>query len=96
MLENHLVYTIRQLQNQLVDIYSGINSGDNDLEQVKLELESMILSIDRENPSYDFERINVKEKCTFCGREDIANTKIVGGYTILETCTDCEEDITVT
>ncbi|NMH72817.1 hypothetical protein HF078_07020 [Bacillus sp. RO2] len=54
MLENHLVYTIRQLQNQLVDIYSGINSGDIDLEQVKLELETIILSIDRENPLYDF------------------------------------------
>lgn len=56
MLDNHLVYTIRQLQGQLVDIYSGINSGDSDLEQVKLELESVILSIDRENPSYDFEK----------------------------------------
>lgn len=55
MLENHLVYKIRQLQNQLVDIYSAINSGDSDLEQVKLELETMILSIDCENPSYNFE-----------------------------------------
>ncbi|WP_342515523.1 hypothetical protein [Sutcliffiella sp. FSL R7-0096] len=55
MLENHLVSTIRQLQNQLMDIYSGINSGDSDLERVKLELENIILSIDRENPSYNFE-----------------------------------------
>lgn len=35
MLENHLVYIIRQLQNQLVDIYSGINACDSDLESVK-------------------------------------------------------------
>ncbi|WP_187442103.1 hypothetical protein [Sutcliffiella horikoshii] len=54
-MNNHLVLMIRQLQNQLVDLYSGINSGDSDLEQVKLELETMILSIDRNNPAYDFE-----------------------------------------
>jgi hypothetical protein len=33
-------------------------------------------------------------KCTFCGREsDIHDTKTVGGYTILECCTDCEAEI---
>lgn len=33
------------------------------------------------------------KKCTFCGREDKQNTKIVGGYEILESCTDCEVEI---
>ncbi|MFE8703961.1 hypothetical protein ACFYKX_25645 [Cytobacillus sp. FJAT-54145] len=33
-------------------------------------------------------------KCTFCGRNsDCHNTKFVGGYQILECCTDCEEAI---
>lgn len=34
------------------------------------------------------------EKCTFCGREsDSHKTKSVGGYQILECCTDCEHEI---
>ncbi|UUV46131.1 hypothetical protein [Bacillus phage vB_BanS-Thrax1] len=34
------------------------------------------------------------EKCQFCGREDDAHkTKNVGGYEILECCTDCEAEI---
>lgn len=35
------------------------------------------------------------EKCTFCGREgsDSNKTKVVGGYIILDVCTDCEEEI---
>lgn len=33
------------------------------------------------------------EKCTFCGSEEVCKTKIVGGYTILESCVDCEEEI---
>lgn len=56
MLENHLVHKIRQLQGQLVDLYSGINSGDSDIENVKMELETIILAIDRENPAYEFEK----------------------------------------
>lgn len=32
-------------------------------------------------------------KCTFCGREDDQDTKVVGGYEILECCTDCEVEI---
>lgn len=33
-------------------------------------------------------------KCTFCGRESESHdTKHVGGYTILECCTDCETEI---
>lgn len=34
------------------------------------------------------------EQCTFCGREsETENTKHVGGYTILDHCTDCEAEI---
>lgn len=33
-------------------------------------------------------------KCTFCSREADEKTKFVGGYEILECCTDCEEEIT--
>jgi hypothetical protein len=35
------------------------------------------------------------KKCTFCGREGSEgdNTKVVGGYTILDSCTDCEKEI---
>ncbi len=33
-------------------------------------------------------------KCTFCGREDQSKTKNVGGYEILECCSDCEAEIT--
>jgi len=34
------------------------------------------------------------ERCTFCGREsETANTMVVGGYTILDHCTDCEREI---
>lgn len=32
-------------------------------------------------------------KCTFCGREGDYPTKNVGGYEILECCSDCERDI---
>ena len=33
-------------------------------------------------------------KCEFCGREnEDSRTKNVGGYTILECCTDCEVEI---
>lgn len=32
-------------------------------------------------------------KCTFCGREADQSTRFVGGYEILECCTDCEEKI---
>lgn len=32
-------------------------------------------------------------KCTFCGKEGEAKTKHVGGYEILESCTDCESEI---
>lgn len=32
-------------------------------------------------------------KCTFCGREGEEKTKYVGGYEILEYCTDCESEI---
>lgn len=32
-------------------------------------------------------------KCTFCGREAEADTREVGGYTILDVCTDCEFEI---
>jgi hypothetical protein len=33
-------------------------------------------------------------KCTFCGREsNCHDTREVGGYTILECCTDCEGEI---
>lgn len=32
-------------------------------------------------------------KCTFCGREDDQPTRVVGGYEILECCTDCEGEI---
>ena len=32
-------------------------------------------------------------KCTFCGREAIDNTRYVGGYEILDCCTDCEDEI---
>lgn len=35
------------------------------------------------------------KKCTFCGREGSEgdSTKVVGGYTILDSCTDCEKEI---
>lgn len=34
------------------------------------------------------------ERCTFCGREsESARTITVGGYTILEHCTDCEREV---
>lgn len=32
-------------------------------------------------------------KCTYCGRTGDFNTKNVGGYEILECCSDCERDI---
>lgn len=32
-------------------------------------------------------------KCTFCGRESNEKTKFVEGYEILESCTDCEQEI---
>jgi hypothetical protein len=33
-------------------------------------------------------------KCTFCGcTSDFFDTKIVGGYTILECCNNCEDEI---
>ncbi|HHY72684.1 MAG TPA: hypothetical protein GX497_05580 [Bacillus bacterium] len=32
-------------------------------------------------------------KCSFCGRESESPTKVVGGYTILECCADCENEI---
>jgi hypothetical protein len=33
-------------------------------------------------------------KCTFCGCEsEFFGTKVVGGYTILECCNDCEREI---
>lgn len=32
-------------------------------------------------------------KCTFCGREADQEVQYIGGYTILESCTDCEEEI---
>lgn len=32
-------------------------------------------------------------KCTFCGREGEFSTKNVGGYEILECCSDCEREI---
>lgn len=32
-------------------------------------------------------------KCTFCGREVEAKKIYVGGYEILEDCTDCESEI---
>lgn len=32
-------------------------------------------------------------KCTFCGREGEWKTKNVGGYEILEVCSDCEVEI---
>ncbi len=32
-------------------------------------------------------------KCTYCGREGNSKTKFVGGYEILECCTDCEWEI---
>ncbi|MCQ4924872.1 hypothetical protein NE686_17350 [Tissierella carlieri] len=32
-------------------------------------------------------------KCTFCGREEDEKTVFVGGYEILESCTDCKEEI---
>lgn len=35
----------------------------------------------------------VYNKCTFCGREDNVPTKNVGGYEILEHCSDCEREI---
>lgn len=34
-------------------------------------------------------------KCTFCGREDNCGMKVVEGYEVLETCTDCEIEIKV-
>ncbi|BCC15097.1 hypothetical protein BC30048_p2003 (plasmid) [Bacillus cereus] len=37
---------------------------------------------------------NNMNKCTFCGREsNCHDTREVGGYTILECCTDCEGEI---
>lgn len=56
MNNNHLVHIIRQLQGQLLDLYSVINSGDSDVEDVKQQLETIIISIDRENPAYDFQK----------------------------------------
>lgn len=38
-------------------------------------------------------KVEEVNKCTFCGREDTCGTKMVGGYTILEVCTDCEDEI---
>lgn len=32
-------------------------------------------------------------KCTYCGRESDHDTKFIGGYEILECCTDCETEI---
>lgn len=32
-------------------------------------------------------------KCTFCGREDDCGTSFVNGYEILESCTDCKEEL---
>lgn len=32
-------------------------------------------------------------KCTYCSREGDFDTKTVGGYTILDCCTDCEDEI---
>lgn len=32
-------------------------------------------------------------KCTFCSREGEEKTKHVGGYEILECCTDCKDEI---
>lgn len=32
-------------------------------------------------------------RCTYCGREANSNTEQVGGYTILEVCTDCKDEI---
>jgi hypothetical protein len=35
----------------------------------------------------------VKHKCSFCGNTSHAERKIVGGYTILEDCENCEKEI---
>ena len=32
-------------------------------------------------------------KCTFCGRTAEEKTKYIGGYEILECCTDCEDEL---
>lgn len=32
-------------------------------------------------------------KCQFCGRKEDMKTRVVGGYEILECCTDCEVEI---
>lgn len=32
-------------------------------------------------------------KCTYCGRTSNCKTKFIGGYEILECCTDCEAEI---
>jgi len=32
-------------------------------------------------------------RCTFCGNKDNTDTRVVNGYTILESCEDCERDI---
>ncbi|MGD6871198.1 hypothetical protein ACQCU1_03255 [Sutcliffiella horikoshii] len=55
MLDNHLVHAIRQLQGNLVELYSDINIGASDIEEVKNTLATIVLSIDRENPHYNFE-----------------------------------------
>ncbi|WP_324655086.1 hypothetical protein [Bacillus paranthracis] len=34
-----------------------------------------------------------ENKCTFCGKTDTCDTKNVGGYEVLESCTDCEKEI---
>lgn len=35
----------------------------------------------------------MKNRCTFCGREEDERTKFVEGYEILESCKDCEREI---
>lgn len=56
------------------------------------ELEHL-LKILNEIDSLMSNRLKGIYKCTFCGKEDLSNTKYVEGYIILDSCDTCENDI---
>lgn len=52
-----------------------------------------LIEITEEEYDNEQKEFNKMNKCTFCGRKSTHRTKSVGGYEILECCTDCEDEI---
>jgi hypothetical protein len=83
---------IRDLSNawsKIYDMDSTVGNGSS-LEFIRSRINSVIVDVYQE-----IESINEINKCTFCGRESSAPKKYLAGYgyTILEDCEDCEEEI---